>query len=216
MSDGNGSDSRPLRLAVYGVVAEGAGSGAGMFAVLLARLLERGHRIDHYGPRPFEQKTLGRFQNYRFVPLTLPRLERAWWRAAALRTPYPLSFISQLAQIAWQREAVRHMDASGSSYDLIFCTDAVALWPSRLPVVSWPQSPPQTEAAALRSPEVRRRVVQNTGAAHYAAVQLFYAYRWLLTRASLRFSDVYLCGSSWAEDEWARFGAPRASLRRMS
>lgn len=215
MNDGNGAAPPPLRLAVYGVVAEGAGSGAGMFAELLAALLARGHRVDHYGPRPFEQKSLGRFANYRFVALTMPRLERLWWRAAALRSPYPLSLVSQISQIGWQREAVLHMNATGAAYDIVFCPDAVALWPSRWPLISWPQSPPQTEAAALRSPEVMRRVVEQAGAPHFAALQLFYAYRWLVVRAALRFSDLYLCGSSWAEEGWVRFGAPRARLRRM-
>jgi glycosyltransferase involved in cell wall biosynthesis len=185
--------------------------------VLLEGLLERGHRVEVFGIRGFnEPKSLERFENYRFVPLRLPRLERLWWRAHALRSPYPLSLVSQVAQIGWHREAVLAIEAARRSFDLILCTDAVALWPSRVPTVSWPQSPPHTEAEALRASATRRRVIENSGAVRYAAVQLFYAYRWVLVRAALGNSDAYLCGSSWARDEWARFGAKPEQLVTMS
>src|SRR5262245_40959344 len=100
--------ARPLRLAVHGMMADDAGSGAGTFPVLLAGMLERGHHVDVFGSPGFnEPKSLERFDNYRFVPLSLPRLEWLWWRAAGLKTPYPLSVISQLAHLGFQREAVR-------------------------------------------------------------------------------------------------------------
>jgi glycosyltransferase involved in cell wall biosynthesis len=216
--DGDPKDkSRSLRIAVHGVLAEGAGSGAGTFPVLLEALLTRGHHVEVFGIRGFnEPKSLERFERYRFVPLQLPRLERLWWQAYALKSPYPLSLVSQLAQIGWHREAAIHIDALRDRFDLILCTDAVALWPASLPIISWPQSPPQTEAQALRSPETRRRVIENTGALRYGAVQLFYAYRWALVRASLDISDAYLCGSNWARDEWERFGARWERLFRMA
>lgn len=208
--------ARPLRLAVHGMMADGVGSGAGTFPVLLAGMLERGHHVDVFGSPGFnEPKSLERYANYRFVPLTLPKLEWLWWRAASLETPYPLSVISQLAHLGFQREAMRAIAAQPGRYELLFCTDAFAMWRASVPVVSWPQSPPNSEAAALRS-QATRELVTTSGVGKFAAVQMFYGYRWLCAKASLRFSDVYLCGSRWARDEWQRFGADARRLRATS
>ena len=206
----------PLRIAVHGVLADRVGSGAGTFPVLLAGLLERGHRVDQFGPHGYGQKSLEHFENYRFVSLRLPKLEWLWWKTVAWKAVYSQSAVSQMAQIGWQREAVLNIQREADRYDLIFCTDAVALWPSKLPIVSWPQSPPHTEARALRSNETARRTIQALGKGKYAAIQIFYAYRWLAVRAALGVSDVYLCGSNWARDEWQRFGAKPEQLVNMS
>jgi glycosyltransferase involved in cell wall biosynthesis len=198
------------------MMADGVGSGAGTFPVLLAGMLERGHRVDVFGAPGFnEPKSLERFESYRFVPLRLPRLEWLWWRAAGLKTPYPMSLVSQLAHLGFQREAIRAVAREPGRYDLLFCADAFAMWRASVPVVSWPQSPPNSEAAALRS-QAARGLLASTGAGKFAAVQLFYAYRWLCARASLGFSDVYLCGSRWARDEWEHFGASAGKLRATS
>jgi glycosyltransferase involved in cell wall biosynthesis len=58
--------------------------------------------------------------------------------------------------------------------------------------------------------------VKSVGVPHYLAVQLFYAYRYAVARTALDFSDVYLCGSRWARDEWQRFGARPDRLRTIA
>jgi glycosyltransferase involved in cell wall biosynthesis len=49
-------------------------------------------------------------------------------------------------------------------------------------------------------------MLRGNGALYYGAVQLFYAWRWALGKAALRSSDLILCGSPWARDEWLKFG----------
>src|SRR5262245_43685059 len=98
----------PLRIAVYGMTAEGVGSGAETFPVLLRALLERGHRVELFAPHGYDQKTRGSYPNYRFVSLRLPRLEWLWWRTVEWKAAHAQSAVSQMAQIGWQREAVLH------------------------------------------------------------------------------------------------------------
>jgi glycosyltransferase involved in cell wall biosynthesis len=199
---------RRLRLAVYGVLAENAGSGAGAFPVLLSALLERGHRVEFFGnPGYVRPRSLERYANYRFHPLHVEGMERLWYRTE--RFELVRALVAQLGHAAYAREAIRQVEREHERepFDLILATDVQPLWPSRLPVISWPQSPPQTEAAALRTPELARELVKITGAGKYAAVQAFYAYRLVTAQLGLRCSDTYLCGSRWARDEWARFGA---------
>jgi glycosyltransferase involved in cell wall biosynthesis len=215
----SGRGERPLRLAVYGVLAENAGSGAGAYPVLLAALLERGHQVEVFGnPGYIRPRSLERFPNYRFHPLRVEASELLWTGAAALPTSYPRAVAAQIAHAAYQREAVRCVEKihTAKPYDLLLYTDLQPLFPAKLPVISWPQSPPQTEAQALRTPDVAKAVLRTSGPAHYAAVQAFYAYKALSARLALASSDLYLCGSRWARDEWQRFGAHPERLRAFA
>lgn len=208
-----------MRLAAYGILADGVGSGAGTFPKLLGALLERGHDVDFFGMRGFNHpQSLERFANYRFVQVHVPLLERLTAAAVEFGNAYATAVMTQLGHLGYQRETVRLIEEYDHrrSYDLIVCTDGQALAASRLPVLSWPQSPPQTEGAALRAPDVARAALRNQGVVRYAAVQGFYGYRWLLARAALGVSDLYVCGSRWARDEWARFGARPECLRELS
>ena len=208
-----GQSARRLRLAVYGVLAENAGSGAGAFPVLLSALLERGHRVEFFGnPVYVRPRSLERFAGYRFHPLHVEAIDRLWYRTE--RFELARTIVSQLGHAAYAREAIRQIEREHERepYDLIFATDVQPLWPSRLPVLSWPQSPPQTEAAALRTPALARELLKINGPGNYAVIQAFYVYRLLTAQLALRCSDVYLCGSHWARDEWERFGAAPEQL----
>src|SRR5262245_30094057 len=98
-------------------------------------------------------KSLERFENYRFFQVHVPLLERLTAAAVELPNPYPAAIMTQLGHFGYQRESVRRIEAEHQSvrYDLIFCSDAQPLCRSALPIMCWPQSPPQTEGAALRT-----------------------------------------------------------------
>jgi glycosyltransferase involved in cell wall biosynthesis len=196
------------------MVSDGGGSGAGTFTVLMAHLLERGHRVDFLGVPTFnEPRSLLRYPGYRFVDVRTRGSEGVWRFGNALPTHYPRAAAAQAALLFCQIEAVRRAELEPGQYDLLVCTDAQQLWPAKLPVLSWPQSPPQTEAAALREPAVARAAIERWGLPRYLAVQLFYAYRAAQARATLGASDRLVCGSTWAADEWTRFGAAPEKLR---
>jgi glycosyltransferase involved in cell wall biosynthesis len=198
-------------------MADGGGSGAGTFPILLARLLERGHRVDCFGIPGFtEPRSLERYAGYRFVDVHTRSIRGVWRWGNRLPTRYPRAAAAQLAIFLYQLEVAGRVSARRADYDLLLCTDALQLWPAAVPVISWPQSPPQSEAKALREPHLAHATRATWGARHYAAVQLYYAYRQGIARAALRSSDVYVCGSRWARDEWARFGAPAERLRVSS
>jgi glycosyltransferase involved in cell wall biosynthesis len=206
-----------MRIAVHGVVAENAGSGAGAFAVLLRGLLDAGDEVHFYGvpafTRPVSLETHPRF---RFVPLRIQPIRQLYRGIRALRNDYLLAGMSQVSLLAYQRDAVRRMERATDPYDFVLCLDAVNLWRSTLPVLSWPQSPPQTEWAALRKAPIARAFIENVGRAHASAVQAFYAFRWVEARLALRSSDIMLCASAWSEREWVRFGLEPERAARIA
>jgi glycosyltransferase involved in cell wall biosynthesis len=196
-----------MRIAAHGFAADGVGSGAGAFPVLMSSLLEAGHELHFYGVRGFtEPKSLERHAAYRFVPFKVPPIDLVGRRVRRLGNRYLRAGHSAISHFAYHRKAIQLMEAHTPSYDVVLCLDALNLWPSRLPVVSWPQSPPQTEWGAFRDPRVAQSVRKSEGLPYFAAVHAFRAYRWTHSRLSMPFSDLIVCGSPWARDEWLRFG----------
>src|SRR4051812_31940238 len=188
----------PLRFAVHGILADGSPSGAGTFPLLLARLLERGHHVDFFGIPGFAPpRSLERYDDYRFIDVHTRRVQGVWRFGNALPGPYPRAAAAQVALFLYQVEALRRIHRERERYDLVVCTDSQQLLPAKLPVLSWPQSPPHTEAKALREPEIARAAVKSWGVPRYVAVQLYYAYRAAQASAALRSSDIYVCGSRW-------------------
>lgn len=205
-----------MRIAVHGFISDGGGSSAGAFRGLLATLLEQGHEIDFYGIGTFtEPRSLEVYPKYRFVRISVGWNRRVRPYVLKLKNQYPAAVLSVLAHIAFQREAVRRIEASNLHYDFIFCLDTLNLWPSWLPVVSWPQAPPHTEWAALRMPETARAVKETSGHAYHAAAQLFYLYRYVQARLAYRSSDLIVCGSRWAFEHWVAFGVEPARMRML-
>jgi glycosyltransferase involved in cell wall biosynthesis len=196
-----------MRIAAHGVIAENAGSGAGSFAILLRTLLDAGDEVHFYGVPAFTRpKSLETHPRFRFVPLRIQPIRQLYRGIRALGSEYLLAGMAQVSLLAYQRDAVRRMEQAREPYDFVLCLDAVNLWRSTLPVLSWPQSPPQTEWAALRKEPIARAMLENVGRARATAVQAFYAFRWAQTRLALGSSDVMLCASAWSEQEWLRFG----------
>jgi glycosyltransferase involved in cell wall biosynthesis len=186
--------------------------------ILLRELLELGHSVHFFGIPGFtEAPSLCAFPNYRYSALRVDLVERGWAPIRRIRNPVPTAAYSQFAHAAYHREAVRRIHAASRTerFDVVLCIDTLELWPSKLPVISWPQSPPQTEWAALRSPDIARRARQAAGRGRLLSVEGFYAFRWLQARACWQASRFILCGSAWSEESWVRFGVPRSRIRAL-
>jgi glycosyltransferase involved in cell wall biosynthesis len=198
-----------MRVAAHGLISDGGGSGAGAFSVLLRSLLEQGHEVSFYGVPGFtEPRSLGRFPGYRYVPLHVPELGPLYRATRSLPVQYPHALVSVIAHAAYQRQALRKMEAepAGTRPDFVLCLDALNMWRTRLPVLSWPQSPPQTEWEALRTRRSAAAVLKASGPAYLAAMNLFYAYRYLQARLTLPTSDALIISSRWSSKHWVRFG----------
>jgi glycosyltransferase involved in cell wall biosynthesis len=211
-------ESALMRFACHGFISDGGGSGAGAFTVLLRTLLEQGHTVTFYGlPRFTEPRSLTRFPAYRFVPMAIPAFKPWVALARKLPVPYPLGVVNVIGHIACQREAIRLMETEPPDVtpDCVLCLDALNFWSSRLPVLSWPQSPPQTEWRALRQPVLALSLARTMGPFYLAAVNAFYAYRYAQAKLSLAASDVVLVPSRWSERNWLSFGLPPERVARI-
>jgi glycosyltransferase involved in cell wall biosynthesis len=208
-----------MRIAAHGVIADGGGSGAGSFPVVFRELLVQGHELHFYGVPAFSRvPSLEHADGYHYHPMRLASARRLYNPVQKLGNQYVIAALAQYARIAYQREAIRliELDHRSQAYDFVLCLDAVNLWQSRLPVLSWPQSPPQSEWAALRRPPIRRLLEESSGKVRAHATDVFYATRWVEARLALGSSDAMLCGSAWAKREWVRFGLPEERAETLA
>jgi glycosyltransferase involved in cell wall biosynthesis len=195
------------------MLSDGGVSSAGSFRGLFRALLEQDHEIDFYGVRGFtEARSLETHPRYRYVEMRVPWVQ-AGYRRFGHRHFYLASAWSTVSHIGLHFETVRCIDASPRNYDCLVCLDTLNLCRSRLPTASWPQSPPQTEAAALRMPVIARTAVENGGLLQYGSLQAYYAYRYAEAKLALRASDLIFSGSPWAYSHWLEFGAPAELVR---
>jgi glycosyltransferase involved in cell wall biosynthesis len=207
-----------MRFAALGFVSDSAGSSAGAMTLMLRTLLELGHAVHFFGIPGFsEAPSLAELPRYRYTALRLNAVERGWEPVRRVSNPLPGAAYGQFAHLAYQREAIRRIESASRTdpFDVVLCADTLALWPTKLPLLSWPQSAPQTEWAALRSPAIRRPVRNGTGVVQHASVEVFYAFRWLQARVAWRASDMILCGSRWSLEAWQRFGVPSTRVRTL-
>jgi glycosyltransferase involved in cell wall biosynthesis len=208
-----------MRLAVFGMISDGGASSAGSFTLLLRTLLEQGASVDFYGVPAFTRPaSLEGMSGFAFKPQRIEAVRTMNRLVWALRERYLRAFSAQLGLWAYQRDAILQIERAHAQvpYDFVLCLDTINLWPSRLPVVSWPQGPPNSEWAALRRPAIRRAVAAGSGPIYSRLVHGFYAFRWLQAKFTHDFSDLVLCGSDWAKREWVRFGVPPRSVTAIA
>jgi glycosyltransferase involved in cell wall biosynthesis len=189
------------------MITDSGVSSAGAFRGLLHTFLSQGHEIDFYGYRRFtEPKSLESMPGYRFRGFMIEWNHRIRPWVLGIPSPYPEVLRSMVAHVAFQRQAIRNIEASKIPYDFVLCLDVPNLFKSTRPVLSWPQGPPHTEWQALRKPDIARSMIKGAGWLHYATVQGFYASRWVQAKIALDASDLFLVGSPWAVDRWVSFG----------
>src|SRR6266540_1156680 len=96
-----------MRLAVHGVVSDGGASGAGSFVLLLRTLLDEGDSIDFFGVPAFSRpKSLEGRPRFSFNPLRIGAMRWLGPKVKRVDNRYLTSAWSQLAIIAYQREAI--------------------------------------------------------------------------------------------------------------
>lgn len=177
-----------LRLAVFGLVKDGAGSVATAHYLLCRAILEAGHRLDLYGapsyiPDP-DYASLG----FRYVPVPeetrrvvlargLPRGARA-----ALELAPGISPVARYQQRALALVRIRHEVAP---YDaLVFLGVAPRRRLDWIPTVVWPQCAPQNELLAVRG--LSQAITRISGRRAYLKLRMYYEVRdrvaWSWTR----------------------------------
>jgi glycosyltransferase involved in cell wall biosynthesis len=209
----NTRSSSSLRIACYGFADPQAGSVSTAGNLILRELLARGHRVDFFNKTSFVRpRDLETFQNYRYVDVPTPALDRLMERCPRTGAAFVRHLLGQIAHHVFARRILDAMrrEHSRQPYD-------VQLWLGDwawgrlpgVPVVSWVQGPPETDARSIV--RHKRQILNLCGWRTYLPLRLYAAYRGWLGLPHFAYTDLFIVGSAWSRDYLSFYGiSPRA------
>lgn len=199
-----------LKIAYYGFVKKGAGSGSGGQFLILEELLKRGVQIDFYGWKGFTEPTeLLTYPNFCYIPLSdtaivrfavrliPPRLHKSFF------TVFSPLLINRLNRRVIQREISEHH--ATKKYDLLFFVELCSPFKVEgLPTISWLQGSPQTEWFFIQ--KARKTIVSLCGIGLYLKLAVLYRLKARQAKKEISYSDILICGSSWSKEQLIQYG----------
>jgi glycosyltransferase involved in cell wall biosynthesis len=208
----------PLRIACYGFADAGSGSVAAAGNLILRELLERGYEIDFFNKSSFVRpRDLECYANYRYIDVPTPTLD--WlvercpkWGASIVRHVLSVFAHRVFATRILRATRRRHLE---NPYDLqLWLGDWAWGRIADIPVVSWVQGPPGTDARSIA--RHKRQIVRLCGWRNYLPLRLFAAYRGTLGLPRFDCTDMFIVGSAWSRRCLAGYGIPATAIQTLA
>lgn len=217
--NGGHSYCNGFRLAVYGHVNQDCGSSPGSHYLLIEYLLEQGHNVDLFAVNGFvTPQDLVRFTNLRYLPASLPFLDRALelcHRRMPERLGWLLGWILNTVRMWLYVRIIEQMirrSHRSQRYDALLVLDVAT--PFRriegLPCINWAQGSPWGEWDAIR----RNKSAVCAYGSHvlYVMLAIFYSARIARARGVAKRCDKLICCSRWTAGCWVRLGVPESQI----
>jgi glycosyltransferase involved in cell wall biosynthesis len=210
----NASSSR-LRIACYGFADQLAGSVSTAGILILRQLLARGHHIDFFNKSSFVRpRELECLPDYRFIEVPTPFFDHMvkrcpQWSGAVFR-----HLIGQAAHRVFAGAILRAMRRCHAEqpYDVQLWLGDWAWGRLRnVPVVSWVQGPPETDARSIV--RHKRQIIDFCGRRSYFALRAYAAYRGSLGLPQFNCTDLFIVGSDWSRQFMAAYGISLDAIR---
>jgi glycosyltransferase involved in cell wall biosynthesis len=193
--DASSQQRRPLRIACSGLVAVDHGSVSSAGFEVLRELLKRGHHVDLFSTKAYVYPaSLIEHEGLGYVDCSASRLDEFIRRLGSGRVGW---VGAKCAHRSFTRRIVRAMRSSheDSPYDVeLFLGQWAFGRVVGLPVVSWVQGPPGTDARSIR--RHRHDIVRLCGVREYALLRAYALYKSsAIGLPAFHHTDVCICGS---------------------
>lgn len=212
--------NQQLRVACYGFVEKGVGSGSGASFMALEELLRRGYQIDFYGWKGFtEPKALFEYENFHyfliperfflrhFIKLLPDAARKAIYPVLSLLFSYYVDCRSLRQEILIQHQK--------QSYDVLLFLGLLSPFKIKdLPAVSWVQGPLQTEGLLIQ--KLRQTIISLCGLSLYIKLTIFYRHKLTQAKSDVGNSDILICGSKWSKNHITDFGVDSKKVWSLS
>jgi glycosyltransferase involved in cell wall biosynthesis len=214
------SNSSPthLRIACYGFADPQAGSVSTAGNLVLRQLLARGHRVDFFNKSSFiRPRDLECLPNYRYIDVPTPAFDRLVqkcprWGGAVLR-----HLLGQLAHRVFAAAILRAMRRrhAGQPYDVqLWLGDWAWGRLGNVPVVSWVQGPPETDARSIV--RHKRQILDLCGWRSYVPLRAYAAYRGSIGLPQFNCTDLFIVGSAWSRKLLSTYGISPAAIHALA
>lgn len=209
--------SAPLRIACYGFADSQAGSVSTAGILILRQLLARGHRIDFFNKTSFVRpRELESLPNYKFVEVPTPTFDRLIQNCPRRGGAILRHLLGQLAHRVFAGAIFRAMRRRHAEepYDIQLWLGDWAWGRLRnIPVVSWVQGPPETDARSIV--RHKRQILDLCGRRAYFPLRAYAAYRGSLGLPQFHCTDHFIVGSEWSREFLSDYGISPAAIHAL-
>lgn len=213
--------NQTLKIACYGFVRSQSGSGEGASFLILEELLKRGFEIDFYNVKDFiYPQELFKYKNFHYIDIPNKSLAKSLGKSILRALPGPLDKVFEplvhlLVINLAERPALRRAILTNhqvKKYDLIFFLGLFSPFRAEgIPIISWPQGPPQTEWFFIQ--KQRANLISLCGITLYIKLMLYYAFKAMRARTEVRISDIVICGSQWSKEQLTLAGVRHEAIK---
>jgi len=213
--------NKTLKIACYGFVRNQSGSGEGARFLILEELLKRGCQIDFYNVKDFiYPQELFRYRDFRYIDIPNESLAKSLGKSFLNALPGSLDKIIEplvhlLVVNLAERPALRRAILTNhqvEKYDLIFFLGLFSPFRAEdIPIISWPQGPPQTEWFFIQ--KQKKNLISLCGITLYVKLMLYYAFKAMRARAEVKISDIVICGSQWSKEQLILAGIRHEAIK---
>ncbi len=201
----------PLRVACYGLLkGRNDGSSASAYFLILEELLKRGHQIDCYSWKDYNDPL--DLLEYKNFSLSYIVSDRPWLqRFQSLINIFPGKLKDILQGFAYelfihdlgQQDAQKNIlnNHRSKKYDLLLFLNIHGLFKAAdIPVISWPQGASWPNWLCIQ--KHKDTIIYLCGKTLYFKLMAFYYMKERRIKPQMRKSDILICGSEWSKEQF--------------
>ena len=209
--------SSKKRIACYTLISKNAGSLASANFLIIEELLKRGYEIDLYGLDNFNNpEELSDYENLHYIAISIPVIQYIWIFLEKLPKKGGILYkiwakISTLIyfNLIEKRAVYNHQN---TRYTLTLFLGLPSYFKIKnIPSISWLQGTFQTEWESIK--KLENSIISLCGLREYLIIQAFYTYSNLINRKIYKFTDIFICGSQWSQENLSSWGLNRKNIK---
>jgi len=205
------------RIVCYTLISKNAGSLASANFLIIEELLKRGYDIDLYGMGNFNNpEELSDYENLHYIALSIPVVQYIWnflenlpKKGGILYTIWAkistLIYFKSIGTTAGENH-------KNKKYSLTLFLGLPSYFRIKnIPSISWLQGTFHTEWESIK--KLKDPIISLCGLREYVILQAFYTYSSLMNRKIYKFTDVFICGSQWSQENLSLWGLDKKNIK---
>ncbi|MEA5575969.1 glycosyltransferase [Anabaena sp. UHCC 0451] len=205
------------RIACYTLISKNAGSLASANFLIVEELLKRGYEIDLYGIGNFNYpEELSDYKNLHYIPLRIAPVQYIWYfleklpqKGGKLYTIWAKISSAIYFNFIGKKANENHQDAK---YKFTLFLGLPAFFRIKnIPSISWLQGTFQTEWESIK--KLKNTIISLCGIKEYLILQAFYTYSNMVNRRIYKFTDIFICGSEWSQENLILWGLDKKNIK---
>jgi len=205
------------RIACYTLISKNAGSLASANFLIVEELLKRGYEIDLYSMGNFNNpEELSDYQNLHYIPLSIPVVQYIWKFLEQLPKNGGILYAiwARISSVIYFQSIAKKANENHNNirYTLTLFLGLPSYFRIKnIPSISWLQGTFHTEWESIK--KLKKSIISLSGIKEYLILKAFYTYSALVSRRIYKFTDIFICGSQWSQENLYLWGLDHKNIK---